>query len=98
MSEERGSISVREAGARGGQKNKERYAGTDHFQQIGKRGGATTAGRYGADHYQEIGKKGGATTAERYGEAHYQQIGRKGGARVRALIAQAKAQEETRDE
>jgi len=51
--------------------------------QAGRKGGQTTAERYGHAHYEEIGRKGGAkggqTTAARYGREHYEMIGRKGG-------------------
>jgi len=62
--------------------------------EAGRKGGSTTAKRYGHEFYQEIGtkggKKGGQTTLERYGPQFYEEIGRKGGAKVRTLINEAK--------
>lgn len=47
--------------------------------EAGRRGGKTTAKKYGKKHYSEIGKKGGAATAEKYGREFYVTIGRRGG-------------------
>ncbi len=64
------------------------------IREAGRRGGTTTAKRYGREHYERIGKiggtKGGNTTKERYGHDFYKKIGTMGGGRVRELIAKAK--------
>ncbi len=64
---DKGNISVREAGRRGGSKVKEKY-GLEHYQKIGKiggtKGGRTTKERHGREHYERIGKMGGARVRE----------------------------------
>jgi len=55
---EKGAITVREAGRRGGVSTKKKY-GPEFYQSIGKKGGETTKQRHGREHYEKIGKKGG---------------------------------------
>jgi len=56
---EKGAMTVKEAGRRGGVSTKKRH-GPQFYQSIGKKGGETTKQRHGHEHYQKIGKKGGA--------------------------------------
>jgi general stress protein YciG len=64
---EKGEISVREAGRRGGTKVREKY-GSEFYQKIGKvggtKGGSTTKARYGEEYYKKIGKMGGQRVRE----------------------------------
>ena len=55
---EKGAITVREAGRKGGRKTKATY-GPAHYKAIGKLGGQTTKERHGPEHYEKIGRKGG---------------------------------------
>jgi len=55
---EKGAITVREAGRRGGVSTKKRH-GPEFYQSIGKKGGTTTKQRMGPGFYEKIGKKGG---------------------------------------
>ncbi len=55
---EKGAITVREAGRRGGASTKKKY-GPQFYHSIGKMGGETTKKRHGREHYEKIGKKGG---------------------------------------
>jgi len=55
---EKGAITVREAGRRGGRATKTKY-GPDFYKSIGKKGGDTTKQRMGPGYYEKIGKKGG---------------------------------------
>ncbi len=55
---EKGAITVKEAGRRGGTSTKKRYGG-DFYKAIGKKGGETTKQRHGHEHYEKIGRKGG---------------------------------------
>ncbi len=55
---EKGAITVREAGRRGGVSTKKKY-GPQFYQSIGKKGGQTTKQRHGPEFYEKIGKKGG---------------------------------------
>jgi len=89
---EKGSLSVAEAGRRGG--CKVRDEGLVDYVAMGKRGGNKTAAEYGSEFYRQIGAVGGRATADRHGSDFYEAIGRKGGARVKALIAAAKAAEQ----
>jgi general stress protein YciG len=56
-------------------------------RDAGRKGGETTANRYGAEFYEEIGKKGGKKGGKalvaKYGKAHMAAIGRKGGSKKR---------------
>jgi len=52
------SISVKEAGYRGGTATRDRHAGTDFYQRIGAKGGRATAELY-ASLLREFGKRGG---------------------------------------
>ena len=58
--------------------------------EAGRKGGATTAKKYGPEFYEQIGKKGGQTTSKKYGPSFYEEIGHKGGQKVRELINRGK--------
>lgn len=64
---EKGEISVREAGRRGGSKVRDKY-GREFYEKIGKvggkKGGSTTKERYGPDYYKRIGTMGGQRVKE----------------------------------
>jgi len=78
-----GSMSVREAGAKGGRKLLERY-GAKHFRELGKLGGAKVAEqRANTDFYQRIGKLGGDAVKARLGRDWYSRIGKLGGEKLR---------------
>lgn len=87
--EQKPSITVAEAGRRGGAKVSKLY-GKEFFEKIGNKGGQTTKERYGPEFYEAIGKMGGTKTAKMHGPEFYQSIGKKGGERVREMIAKAK--------
>lgn len=53
-----GSISVKEAGHRGGTATRDRHVGTDFYQRIGAKGGRATAELY-ASLLRKFGKRGG---------------------------------------
>jgi uncharacterized protein len=57
--EEKGGMTVAEAGRRGGTRVKELY-GMEFYDQIGQRGGTATRDKHGREFYEKIGKKGGA--------------------------------------
>ncbi len=57
---EKGAMTVREAGRRGGTTTRQRH-GEGFYKSIGKKGGDTTKKRHGREHYEKMGKKGGAT-------------------------------------
>ena len=57
---EKGAITVREAGRRGGNTTKRRH-GPEFYHKIGKKGGETTEQRHGPEFYEKIGRKGGQT-------------------------------------
>jgi len=58
QTETSGGITVREAGARGGNVTRDRYAGTDFYRKIGAIGGKRTKELY-AGLLKEFGKRGG---------------------------------------
>lgn len=57
---EKGAITVREAGRRGGTQTKRRH-GPEFYKTIGRKGGETTKRRHGPGFYEKIGRKGGQT-------------------------------------
>ena len=58
---EKGVMTVREAGRKGGRTTKARH-GPEFYEQIGKKGGETTKVRHGPRFYERIGRKGGRRT------------------------------------
>ncbi|MDD2486028.1 MAG: hypothetical protein ACOX1G_03880 [bacterium] len=62
MAENKGKMTVSEAGQKGGRTTRERY-GHGFYEEIGQKGGEiggeTTKERYGHPFYEEIGHKGG---------------------------------------
>ncbi|MCL5094147.1 MAG: hypothetical protein M1355_03385 [Patescibacteria group bacterium] len=80
MAEEKGKMTVEEAGKKGGQMTSSTH-GKDFYSEIGRKGG------------QRGGRKGGETTSKRYGHDFYSEIGHKGGQRVRELISEGKETE-----
>lgn len=75
--EEKGEMTVSEAGRRGGEKTAETH-GHEFYEEIGHKGGEVG------------GQKGGEATKEKYGHEFYEEIGHKGGQKVRELIKQGK--------
>ncbi len=65
--EDKGGMSVSEAGKRGGEKTAETH-GHEFYEEIGKKGGhkggEATAERHGHEFYEEIGHKGGQKVKE----------------------------------
>ena len=61
--EDKGDMTVSEAGRRGGQRTSETH-GHKFYEEIGKKGGETTSGKYGIPFYEEIGHKGGQKVRE----------------------------------
>lgn len=55
---DRGEMTVREAGRKGGRATKARH-GPEFYQTIGRKGGETTKSRHGPHFYEKIGRKGG---------------------------------------
>lgn len=74
---EKNTVSVAEAGRRGGRKTLEKY-GREHFSAIGKKGGERTRQLYG-DLLKEFGKRGGRPQRPDLGEVSGEGVPRKGG-------------------
>ena len=55
---EKGVMTVREAGRKGGRTTKSRH-GPEFYEAIGRKGGETTKKRHGPQFYEKIGRKGG---------------------------------------
>ncbi len=60
---EKGAMTVREAGRRGGRTTKARH-GDGFYKSIGKKGGEATKQRHGHEFYEKIGRKGGQRMRE----------------------------------
>src|SRR6266568_1694331 len=54
----KGSMSVSEAGRKGGQTVRDKY-GHSFYEEIGRKGGETVKAERGRSFYEQIGKKGG---------------------------------------
>jgi general stress protein YciG len=87
------TMSVREAGQKGGETVKRKY-GPEFYEAIGRKGGLATKLAHGHEFYEQIGKKGGKkggeATRDRYGPDFYEKIGQKGGQKVKQLIEEGK--------
>jgi len=55
---DRGAMTVRDAGRKGGRMTKSRH-GPEFYKNIGRKGGETTKKRHGPQFYEKIGRKGG---------------------------------------
>ena len=64
---QKGGMTVKEAGHKGGERTKERY-GEGFYEEIGRKGGKiggeATKERYGGSFYEDIGHKGGQKVKE----------------------------------
>ncbi|HBG81419.1 TPA: hypothetical protein DDW69_01115 [candidate division CPR2 bacterium] len=58
MTEDKGKMTVGEAGKKGGETTSQRY-GHEFYEDIGHKGGETTSKKHGREFYEEIGHKGG---------------------------------------
>lgn len=58
-----GSMTTREAGAKGGKTTAQRY-GPEFYEEIGRKGGQAVSDKYGPEFYGEIGRKGGQRVKE----------------------------------
>lgn len=58
-----GTMTIREAGRKGGQTTAERH-GHDFYEAIGRKGGQKVLDTYGLQFYEEIGTKGGQKVKE----------------------------------
>jgi len=58
-----GSMTVREAGRKGGQKVRDQR-GHEFYEEIGRKGGQTVRDERGHEFYEEIGHKGGQRVRE----------------------------------
>src|SRR5438128_737277 len=85
----KGSMTVSEAGRKGGEKVASER-GHEFYEEIGKKGGDKVASERGHEFYEEIGKKGGDKVASERGHEFYEEIGHKGGQKVKELIEKGK--------
>ena len=60
---EKGKMSVKEAGHKGGEKTAETH-GKEFYEEIGHKGGEETARTHGKEFYEDIGHKGGQKVKE----------------------------------
>ena len=72
---EKGAITVREAGRRGGTQTKKKY-GPAFYHEIGKKGGETTQQRHGPQFYEKIGRTGGQKMRQLIAQAKGMKKGR----------------------
>ena len=79
----KGSMTVAEAGRKGGETVRNER-GREFYETIGRKGGATVKAERGRSFYEEIGRKGGETVKAERGAKFYEEIGKKGGDRVKA--------------
>lgn len=86
---ERGSMTTREAGLRGGAARKAAMT-PEAYAELGRKGGTTTKERHGPEFYHQIGKEGGNTILQQRGLEHYAEMGRKGGRRTQELMSRGR--------
>lgn len=89
---QKGSLTVNEAGKKGGEVTSSRY-GHEFYQEIGSKGGETTSSRYGGDYFERIGRKGGKAPHSARGLAGRQvnqEAARKGAESKRSLVKKMK--------
>ncbi|HUL62586.1 MAG TPA: hypothetical protein VLT35_05940 [Methanocella sp.] len=65
--EEKGGMTVREAGHKGGEETAKTH-GREFYEEIGHKGGEKTAETHGKEFYEEIGHKGGEKGGQRVKE------------------------------
>lgn len=66
-----------DAAKRGGQATAAKYAGTDHFKDLGKASAAKQG--FDAEHMRELGKLGGAAIRDKRGITYLREIASRGG-------------------
>jgi general stress protein YciG len=88
--EKKGTMTVEEAGRKGGEKVASER-GHEFYEEIGHKGGEKVASERGHEFYEEIGRKGGEAVSE--DREHMSEIGHKGGQRVKELIEKGKQKE-----
>ena len=71
------SISVAEAGRRGGVRVRDTH-GKEHFEMIGRQGGMAVRDSRDVEYFLKLGQKGGAKTASKRGREYFREIGRRG--------------------
>ena len=82
--EQKGKMTVAEAGRRGGEKTAATH-GREFYEKIGRKGGEKVSMERGSEFYSEIGSKGGSKRAKRYegsaearGKTSLEEVGRLG--------------------
>lgn len=76
--DERGDMSVGQAGRKGGKKTATKH-GPEFYREIGRRGGQARKKQLGAGGYADLGRKGGEARKTQLGSEGYAQLGRRGG-------------------
>ena len=71
---DKGDMTVREAGRKGGRTTRERH-GHEFYEAIGRKGGRTTKERHGPQFYERIGRMGGARVRQLVAQAKRAQRG-----------------------
>jgi general stress protein YciG len=84
VSERKGSMTVEEAGRRGGMRTAERH-GREFYSEIGKKGGELGGPKGGAERAKQ--HKG---TAEAKGKTSFEEAGHMGGQKVKKLVEKGK--------
>ena len=89
--EQKGKMTVAEAGRRGGEKTAATH-GREFYEKIGRKGGEKVSMERGSEFYSEIGSKGGSKRAKRYegstearGKTSLEEAGHLGGQRAKKL-------------
>ena|SRR5438045_3541050 len=76
--DEKGDMSVRQAGRKGGKHTATKH-GPEFYREIGRRGGQARKKQLGVGGYADLGRKGGEARKGQLGSEGYAQLGRRGG-------------------
>lgn len=79
--DERGALTVRDAGRMGGKKLLEKY-GREHFAALGHKVGSKLRDERGVEFFRTMAQAGGAATAANHDREHFATLGRAGGKKL----------------
>ena len=83
LMDERGALTVRDAGRLGGRRLLEKY-GREHFAALGHKVGTKLREERGVEFFRNMAQAGGQATAATHDHEYYSNLGRQGGEKLKA--------------